>query len=52
MDRMYMNEDELQVLKKIALWIDKTMSSMLDDEEKKLLKNLISNYTKPSRKVV
>ena len=52
MDRMYMNEDELQVLEKIALWIDKTKSPMLDDEEKKLLKNLISNYTKPSRKGV
>lgn len=46
MDRMYMKEQELGVLQKLYIAADENCS-LLTDDEKKLLKSLISQYSKP-----
>lgn len=45
--RIYMAEDELSVLHKLADIADKQDICNLDDQEKKLLHSIISTYTKP-----
>ena len=49
MDRMYMKEQELDVLQKLYIATDE-QSSLLTDDEKSLLKSLISQYSKPKMK--
>lgn len=44
-DRMYMTEEELSVLKKLSAASQK--ADLLDPEEKKVLDTMISLYTKP-----
>lgn len=44
MNRMYMTEDELNVLHKLAYIADR---HDLDDGERKILHSIISSYTKP-----
>lgn len=46
MDRMYMNESELDVLKKLYIAADGN-DAILTDDEKKRLRLLISKYSKP-----
>ena len=46
MDRMYMNEQELDVLQKLYIAADKN-EILLTDDEKNLLKLIISQYSKP-----
>lgn len=46
MDRMYMDESELDVLKKLYIAADGN-DAILTDDEKKRLKLLISKYSKP-----
>lgn len=45
-DRMYMNEDELTLLKKLAAHVDK-LSGVFSDSEKAQLHLLIRQYTRP-----
>lgn len=47
MTRMYMSEEELNVLHKLAAIVDKQNICNLDDQEKRLLHSIISTYTKP-----
>ena len=49
MDRMYMTDEELDVLHKLYDAADET-ASLLTSDEKKLLGFLISQYTKPKIK--
>lgn len=49
MDRMYMKEQELDVLQKLYIAADEH-SSLLTDDEKSLLRSLISQYSKPKIK--
>ena len=49
MDRMYMNEQELDVLHKLYIAADE-QSFLLTDDEKSLLRSLISQYSKPTTK--
>lgn len=52
-DRMYMTEEELSVLHKLADIADKQTECALNDREKTLLHSIIAAYTKPqSRKGV
>lgn len=46
LDRMYMNEQELNVLRKLYIAADE-QCSLLTDDEKKLLWSLLSQYSKP-----
>ena len=46
MERMYMNESELDVLKKLYIAADGN-DAILTDDEKKRLRLLISKYSKP-----
>ena len=48
-DRMYMNEQELDVLQKLYIAADE-QDSLLTDDEKSLLRSLISQYSKPTIK--
>ena len=48
-DRMYMKERELDVLRKLYIAADE-QSSLLTDDEKILLSSLISQYSKPKIK--
>lgn len=45
-DRMYMTDSELNVLKKVYIASDKNVS-LLTKDEKKILEGLISQYSKP-----
>lgn len=47
MDRMYMHESELEVLHKLAALAEQNATCNLDEREKKLLRAIISLYTKP-----
>ena len=47
MDRMYVGQEELSVLHKLADMADKQVTCELDDREKRLLHSIISVYTKP-----
>ena len=47
MDRMYMKKQELDVLQKLYIAAD-GQSSLLTDDEKSLLRSLISQYSKPN----
>ena len=49
MDRMYMKEQELDVLQKLYIAADK-YEDLLTVDEKNLLKSLISQYSKPNTK--
>ena len=49
MDRMYMKEQELDVLRKLYITADE-QGSLLTDDEKSLLRSLISQYSKPKIK--
>ena len=49
MDRMYMTDTELNVLKKLYI-IANENQSLLTDDEKNLLGRLISQYSKPKAK--
>ena len=49
MDRMYMNKQELDVLRKLYIAADEE-SSLLTDDEKNLLRYIISQYSKPKIK--
>lgn len=49
MSRMYMTEKELSVLHKLAQYADKKAICELSAEENKLLKSIISQYTKPKK---
>lgn len=49
MDRTYMADRELEVLKKLYAAIDEG-APLLDEEEKKRLRDLILQYTKPKKK--
>lgn len=49
-DKMYMTDAELDVLKKLYIATDKE-PPLLTDEEKRLLKLLIAQYTKPKIKL-
>ena len=44
-DRMYMTDTELNVLKKLNIVVSKT--KFLTEEEKKILASIISDYSKP-----
>lgn len=46
-NRMYMNEKELSVLYKLSEFAENRSVCGLNDEERKLLKIIISQYTKP-----
>ena len=48
-DRMYMKEEELDVLRKLYIAADE-QSSLLSEDEKSLLSSLISQYSKPKIK--
>lgn len=48
-DRMYMTEEELDVLQKLYIAVNEH-SSLLTDNEKKLLESIISQYSKPKIK--
>ncbi len=48
MERMYMSEKELEVLRKLACSVDAKIVCNLNEKEKKLLKTIISQYTKPN----
>ena len=48
MDRMYMKEQELDVLQKLYIAADE-QGSLLTDDEKSLLRSLISQYSKPKK---
>lgn len=50
MDRMYMTEAELDMLQKLYIAADDN-ASLLTDNEKHLLKILISQYSKPKIKI-
>lgn len=47
MSRMYMNDMELAVLQKLSDSIDSAVICELDDAERTVLENIISQYTKP-----
>ena len=49
MDRMYMKERELDVLQKLYIAADE-QSFLLTEDEKSLLRSLISQYSKPNTK--
>ena len=49
MDRMYMKEQEIDVLRKLYIAADK-YKDLLTTDEKNLLKSLISQYSKPNTK--
>ena len=46
MDRMYMSDNELKVLKKLFIFVTKD-GAILSSEEKKVLKSIISIYSPP-----
>ena len=49
--RMYMTEAELSVLQKVASFTEKQSDCILSEDEYRVLKNIISQYSKPkSRK--
>ena len=50
MDRMYMEDSELDVLRKLYIAADKD-ESLLTDDQKNLLGLLISQYSKPKLKI-
>lgn len=47
MDRMYMRENELAVLHKLASLADKNTVCNLDEQERETLRLIILQYTKP-----
>lgn len=47
MERVYMNDDELGLLKKISRLAERT-SGLLTAEDQTLLRSIISSYTKPN----
>ena len=49
MDRMYMKNSELDVLQKLYIAADE-QSFLLTEDEKSLLRSLISQYSKPNTK--
>ena len=49
-DRMYMTDTELNVLRKLYILSDKNVS-LLTKDEKKILEGLISQYSKPKLKI-
>lgn len=49
MDRIYMKDSEVDVLQKLYIAADES-KSLLTDDEKNLLKLLISQYSKPKSK--
>lgn len=49
MDRMYMTDAELNILRKLYIAADE-QNSLLTDNEKSLLRSLISQYSKPKIK--
>ena len=50
MDRMYMTDTELKVLKKLYISSDNNIS-LITKDEKKILEGLISQYSKPKLKI-
>lgn len=48
MNRMYMTDEELSLLHKLSRFADEKSICNLSGEENKLLKSLISQYTKPT----
>lgn len=48
-DRMYMKDSEVDVLRKLSIAADKN-EKLLTDDEKKLLTLLIAHYSKPNLK--
>ena len=48
--RMYMTQTELSVLQKIAAFAETQAACVLNMEEYRILRNVISQYTKPNRK--
>lgn len=50
MDRMYMTDMELDVLQKLYIAADEN-PSLLTDDEKNILRLLISHYSKPKTKI-
>lgn len=50
MDKMYMADEELNVLHKISDLADKQAPCILNDAEKKILHSIILSYTKPKSK--
>lgn len=50
-DRMYMEEQELHILQKLYIAADK-QRSLLTDDEKRLLKSLILQYSKPTKRPI
>ena len=50
MDRMYMADEELRVLQKISAMADELALCRLNDDEKRILHSIISDYTKPTTK--
>lgn len=47
MNRMYMTDEELSLLHKLSRFADERFLCELSTEENKLLKSIISQYTKP-----
>lgn len=50
MTRMYMNDAELAVLQKLSNSVNEDATCVLDVNERLILKNIISQYTKPTTK--
>lgn len=48
LEKIYMSDKELSVLNKIADFADNGQACRLDDEEKKIVKKIISDHTKPT----
>ncbi len=48
MDKMYLTEDEISVLKKLSAACKEKVSVDFNEEELKILDNIIKSYTKPS----
>lgn len=48
MNRMYMNDKELSLLHKLSRFAENKSVCDLNDNEKRLLKTIISQYTKPN----
>ena len=48
MDRMYMHESELRVLHKLEALSEEGNVCNLDEQEKEVLRTIISQYTKPN----
>ena len=48
MDRMYMHKNELAVLHKLVALAEQNAVCVLNDQEKEVLRTIISQYTKPN----